>query len=161
MEHAGFPPWSRACALVGWVFVLGFFFAKAEIHIEGAQGWAAGLPTWRVDTHPLLDIFWGGRQMTGYHFWMFSFMALVFHLVFFLCGQFNWLVELRVVGCLMWFWILEDFLWFVLNPHYGLKKFSRTMAPWHKRWLLGVPVDYIAFSVAGSALLFLSYWKET
>ena len=69
-----------------WVILLAFFFAKVEIQIEGGAGWAANLPTWRIESHWLLDIFWGGRAMTGYHAWVFSFMALVFHLPIFLTG---------------------------------------------------------------------------
>ena len=61
-----------------WVALLALFFAEVEIQIEGAAGWAANLPTWRIEQHWLLDIFWGGRPMTGYHAWVFSFMALIF-----------------------------------------------------------------------------------
>ena len=79
------PAWHFAL-LVLWVAVLGFFFAMVEIQIEGPAGWAASLPTWRIESHWLLDIFWGGRPMTGYHAWVFSFMALVFHLPVFING---------------------------------------------------------------------------
>jgi hypothetical protein len=53
----------------------------------------------------------------------------------------------------MLFWVIEDFLWFALNPHYGLRKFRREHIWWHKRWLLGVPVDYWIMS-ASAVLLF-------
>ena len=46
--------------LLAWVALLGFFFAQNEIQIEGAAGWAANLPTWRIEHHWLLDIFWEG-----------------------------------------------------------------------------------------------------
>ena len=49
--------------LIIWVALLGFFFAMTEIQIEGCHGWASSLPTWRIEKHPLLDIFWGGRAM--------------------------------------------------------------------------------------------------
>ena len=39
------------------VFLLGFFFAKLEIAVEGDAGWAENLPTWRIEGHWLLDIF--------------------------------------------------------------------------------------------------------
>ena len=63
------------------VFLLGFFFAKLEIAIEGDAGWAENLPTWRIEGHWLLDIFWGGRVMTGYHAWAFpsSLYFFIFH----------------------------------------------------------------------------------
>ena len=40
-----------------WGVLLAYFFAQAEIHIEGDAGWAANLPTWRIEEHWLLDIF--------------------------------------------------------------------------------------------------------
>ena len=40
------------------------------------------------------------------------------------------------------FWVVEDFLWFVLNPHFGWSKFNKNSIWWHKRWFLGLPLDY-------------------
>src|SRR5512136_2676268 len=118
--------------LFGWITLLSFFFAKVEIHIEGDAGWAANLPTWRIEEHWLLDIFWGGRPLTGYHAWMFSFIALVFHLPIFLFGRWTFSLEARIIACVMFFWTMEDCLWFVLNPAYGLAKFRPGHIPWHK-----------------------------
>jgi len=140
-----------------WIVLLGFFFAEVEIQIEGAEGWAASLPTWRIEDSRLLDIFWGGRPMTGYHAWIFSFMALVFHLPIFIQGCFSIKLEARILGGLMIFWIVEDFLWFVLNPAFGLHKFNPASVPWHKHWLLGMPTDYIVFLIAGFALMCYSF----
>jgi hypothetical protein len=39
--------------------------------------------------------------------------------------------------------IFEDFFWFILNPHYGLKKFTKEHAHWHHEWYKGVPALYI------------------
>ncbi len=137
--------------------ILGFFFAKVEIQIEGKDGWAASLPTWRIEKHWLLDIFWGGRAMTGYHAWMFSFIALVFHLPLFVFGSWTLKFEARVLGCLMFFWIIEDFLWFVLNPAFGLRKFRPDSVLWHKYWFFFVPVDYAVFVVVGIFLIWHSF----
>ncbi len=154
-------PWyGRPAAVLGWVGVLAFFFANVEIQIEGAAGWAAGLPTWRIERHPLMDLFWGGRALTGYHVWVFAFMILVFHLGIFLSGTFSGRLELRVLGCIMLFWILEDFLWFVLNPAFGLAKFNPAHVPWHKHWLLGVPADYLSTTALGAVLVTLSYRRK-
>ena len=139
--------------LLLWVGLLGYFFAMTEIQIEGASGWAASLPTWRIEKHPLLDIFWGGRPMTGYHAWVFPFMALVFHLPLVILGRFSWRLEARCLGSLMLFWIIEDFLWFALNPAYGLARFAPPFIPWHKHWLAGVPTDYLVFTAVGLALV--------
>ena len=48
------PDFLRAFILIGWIFLLSFFFSKVEIHIEGDAGWAANLPTWRIEQHWLL-----------------------------------------------------------------------------------------------------------
>lgn len=143
--------------LVGWIALLSFFFANVEIQIEGAQGWAGNLPTWRIEKHWLLDIFWGGRAMTGYHAWVFSFMLLVFHLPLFVFGQFSLALEARILACLCTFWILEDFLWFVLNPAYGLRTFRRGQIPWHKTWFGPVPLDYATFTIAAATLFWYGF----
>ncbi|HEY3309674.1 MAG TPA: hypothetical protein VGJ93_14570 [Desulfuromonadaceae bacterium] len=143
--------------LLFWVLLLGMFFAKTEIQIEGANGWAASLPTWRIEKHLLLDIFWGGRAMTGYHAWVFSFMFLAFHLPHVVQGRFSWRMEARCIAALMIFWIAEDFLWFVLNPAFGLARFSQDCIPWHKHWMLGVPTDYLTYMLLGGLLLAWSF----
>ena len=152
-----FPRWSRPWLLLAWVALLSFFFAQVEIQIEGAAGWAAGLPTWRIESHWLLDLFWSGRPMTGYHAWVFPFIALVFHLPIFLHGRWSWRVEARIVASIMLFWVIEDALWFVLNPAFGWGKFSAGSIPWHKHWWLGLPVDYWISTVVGIVLFGWSY----
>lgn len=141
------------------VVLLGYFFAMIEIQIEGGAGWAANLPTWRVEKHWLLDIFWGGRAMTGYHAWVFPFIMIFFHFPLFFMGHWSWRAECRVLSCVMLFWISEDFLWFVLNPEFGLARFSAVTAHWHKHWLWGAPVEYWLFSVLALVLLRFS-WRQ-
>ncbi len=143
--------------MVAWTLLLAFFFAQVEVSIEGAAGWASSLPTWRIEKHWLLDLFWGGRPLTGYHAWVFPFIFLAFHLGFFMAGRWTWRLEARVLGCIALFWIVEDFLWFVLNPAFGLEKFSAASAPWHAgRWVLFMPMDYWLFIPGSIFLLWLS-----
>jgi len=151
------PTLARAAALLAWLAVLAVLFAQAEIQIEGARGWAAGLPTWRIVDAPVLRAFFGGREVTGYHVFVFSFMAAVFHLPLFLTLRWSWRLEARVLGSLALFWIAEDALWFALNPAYGLTRLTPAHAPWHPHWLLGVPADYIVFPFVGFGLLVWSY----
>jgi hypothetical protein len=143
---------------LAWVLLLAFFFAQVEIQIEGGTGWAANLPTWRIEHHWLLDIFWGGRAMTGYHAWVFPFIALFFHFPFFFAQQWTLRMELRAIACIMMFWIAEDFLWFVLNPAFGLGHFGPEYIPWHKHWLWFAPTDY--WLSLGAAGLFLSLSRQ-
>ena len=147
----------RPAAVLAGVVLLAGVFAQVEIQIEGAAGWAAGLPTWRIDHHPLLDLFWGGRPLTGYHVWVFLFMALVFHFGLLVHGRPTWRREARILGALMLFWILEDALWFALNPAFGLARLNPASVPWHIHWLWGVPTDYVTFTAVGGALLWASF----
>jgi hypothetical protein len=155
----------HAVALLASVVVLALFFANVEIQIEGAEGWAAGLPvTFRVEHHWLLDLFWGGRPLTGYHAWVFPFMALFFH--FPMVWQFTWSLRLeaRALAATCLFWIVEDAAWFILNPAYGWSKLVPAHVPWHLHWFLGLPTDYWTFTGAGLALFAASFlpwppWK--
>ena len=147
-------PW---LIVLGFVILLGFFFAKLEIAIEGDAGWAANLPTWRIENHWLLDLFWGGREMTGYHAWAFSLVALFFHFPLVFSGDYTWPAEQRALACIMLFWVCEDFLWFVLNPAFGLHRFTKTQVSWHRHWWLGAPVEYWIFTPLGLWWLFASY----
>lgn len=142
---------SRLFLLLGWTLLLSFFFANVEIAIEGSAGWAANLPTWRIEHHWLLDLFWGGRAMTGYHAWVFPFIALFFHLPIFFNSSWSFKEECRVLSCLVLFWLSEDFLWFVINPAYGVSKFAPEFIPWHKHWFLFAPNDYWV----GAVLIFI------
>lgn len=156
---AGQAPARHIALTLGWVLLLGLFFAQVEIQIEGADGWAAKLPTWRIEHHWLLDIFWGGRAMTGYHAWVFPFVALFFHFPLVFTGHWTARLECRALGCIMLFWIVEDFLWFVLNPAYGLARFNPAGVAWHKHWLGAAPVDYWVGLLAAALLLGYS-WRR-
>ena len=145
--------------LLLWTALTALFFAKVEVQIEGPAGWASSLPTWRLEKHWLLDTFWGGRPLTGYHAWVFSFMFLVFHLGLFIDLQWSFRIEARIIASLMLFWIIEDFLWFVLNPAFGIHNFSPDKVPWHRHWFLNMPVDYWTFTLVSAFLLWLSYVK--
>jgi hypothetical protein len=140
-------------ATLAAVLVSAYFFARVEVEIEGGAGWAANLPTWRIEKHLLLDLFWGGRAMTGYHAWMFSFIGILFHFPLCFIGEWSLQLEARVLAALMLFWVAEDFLWFVVNPAFGWRRFKAEHVTWHKRWAWGAPVDYWIFG-AISVLLF-------
>lgn len=142
-----------------FVCVLALFFAQVEIQIEGSGGWAANLPTWRIEKHWLLDIFWGGRAMTGYHAWVFPFISLFFHFPFVMLQQWSVKLECRAIASIMTFWVAEDFLWFVLNPAYGIARFNAHDVPWHIHWLLGVPTDYWVGFI-GATFLYLYSYKQ-
>jgi hypothetical protein len=148
---------AHALALLAGVACIALCFAQVEIQIEGGRGWAAGLPTWRIEKHPLLDLFWGGRPLTGYHVWVFGFMFLVFHLPHLVAGRWSPRIEARCLGSLMLFWIIEDLAWFLMNPAFRMADFNPAGVPWHIHWLFGVPTDYVTFTAAGFVLLAWSF----
>ena len=106
------------------VLPLALLLANEEVQIEGSAGWAANLPTWRIEDGWLLDLFWGGRPMTGYHVYIFSFVALFFHFPFAFCWRWSWRAEARALASIALFWVAEDFLWFLLNPAFGWTRFA-------------------------------------
>jgi hypothetical protein len=165
-RNTGLPARYHAPLLLLGVGILAFFFANVEIQIEGAHGWAAALPvTFRIEHHWLLDVFWGGRPMTGYHAWVFPFVILFFHLPMLMSARWSWRFEARAVACSMLFWIVEDALWFALNPAFGwagLRPCLPGQAPcawWHVHWFMRLPTDYWTFSVAAGLLLGWSFRK--
>lgn len=133
--------------------ILSFVWAKLEIEIEGPDGWAARLPTWRVKKPAFADALVGGGDITGYHAWAFAATFLFFHLS--VLGRWSWAAEARVLGAFVLFWLVEDFLWFVLNPHYGLRSFNPQRAPWHRRWFCRLPVAYWVMGPVGLFLYLL------
>jgi hypothetical protein len=149
----------RLIPTITYTFLLAILFANVEIQIEGANGWATQLPTWRIEHHWLLDIFWGGRAMTGYHAWVFPCIALFLHFPLVFASHWSWRAEARVLGCVMFFWIAEDFLWFVMNPAFGWSRFEPAFVPWHVHWWLGAPADYWVYLTVSGALLAASCWR--
>lgn len=138
--------------LLGWIALLAVLFAQLEIQIEGARGWAADLPTWRLPKDSAWRWLCGGRELTGYHVYAFAFMAAAFHWPLAFAGAWSLPLEARALGSLALFWLLEDSLWFAFNPAFGLRRFTPRHAPWHPRWFLGVPVDYFALAAAAGGL---------
>jgi hypothetical protein len=149
--------WLPLAGLLGFTGLIAFLFAKVEIQIEGADGWAVNLPTWRIEKHWLLDVCFGGRPLTGYHAWCLPFVLGAFHLPMAMLWTWSWTLEARALAAFMLFWIIEDLLWFLLNPAWGWKRFNRAEVPWHKHWLLGLPTDYWTFTVVAGILLWLGY----
>jgi hypothetical protein len=154
--------WKQPLAYLLFVGVLAALFAQVEIQVEGAAGWAGNLPTWRKtpEEWPILKLLWGGRPMTGYHFYVFPFMALIFHLPILFSWRWSVSLEARCLASVMMFWIVEDILWFAMNPAFGLGNFKEGAVAWHPHWILGLPVDYWEFGLGGLGLFVFSFRRE-
>ncbi len=123
----------------GFLILAAFLFAMTEIQIEGKFGWAAKLPTWRFKIKSTFFFF--NREITGYHTFIFALILLLPHFAFLFIP---W--SLRAEFFILSFYILlnplEDFLWFIFNPGYGLRKFNKEHIKWHNYWFLYLPIDY-------------------
>lgn len=129
-----------------------------EIQIEGKYGWAENLPTWKIEDGRIVDLL--GKSITGYHVGLNAFVLAMYHYPF-IVGLSSWSLakELLTIGFgYCWLFLIEDFLWFILNPHYGWKKFRMKSEgiPWHKNWIGPVPDFYWLFSILGTALIIIS-----
>jgi len=125
-----------------WLFVLALSAVTAlmEIQIEGGNGWAANLPTWRIAPKWLLP-FLNGKDLTGYHLYLQLHLLILFHFPILLEG-FSWGTELTIISVFLAAMTCEDFLWFVLNPHFGWQSFKMGNIAWFKAWFGPFPIDY-------------------
>jgi hypothetical protein len=132
---------------------LAFILALWEIQIEGKDGWAAKAPGWRIEKGWLVKLA-GGRPITGYHVYMTVFLISFVHLPLFFT-PWSWRLESLLFGFYVGMVFLEDFLWFVLNPYYGIRSFRRGKIWWHKQWWGPVPSMYWFLLVICAALIYL------
>jgi hypothetical protein len=129
-----------------YIFIISLIFAIVEVQIEGAHGWAAKLPTWR----PIPSKWYAraykklmsGKELTGYHLSVISFLMLVFHLPFFFGLKWNISKELDILSIFSLFVVVWDYLWFVVNPKFTIKNFKGDHIFWHSKWFLKLPIDY-------------------
>jgi len=129
-----------------YIFILAIFLAILEIQTEGKDGWAAALPTWRARKDSRLGKysakFMSGKELTGYHASLFSFLILVFGMPY-AFGLPLTIAELsKMTALFLLFIVLWDFLWFVMNPYFAMKNFDKGHILWHKHWVWRAPRDY-------------------
>jgi hypothetical protein len=142
----------------GFLLLTAGLFSLIEIQAEGENGWAAKFPTWRIDNE-WTRRYNNGRPLTGYHVYFALFMIAVVHAPYGLGFTEPTLShELRILSYLILFFILEDFLWFVLNPSFGLKKFrAECIWWWAPTWWWIMPRDYWIYTPVGVALYIVSW----
>lgn len=154
------------------IFAISLPFSIFEIIIEKDKGWGAGLPkdTWygkhigeKSAFFQLLADTFGVPYFFGYGILAyFIIVPLILVLeYFFLTSNILFLLA-TLVGVLF----IEDFLWFVLNPHFDslnqLLKGPNGTIWWHTKWSkvtssYYLPTSYVKGSVALLILITLSY----
>jgi hypothetical protein len=138
--------------IILYLILLAATHSKFEKMIEADEGWAKNLPCWKIN-HPIIQ-FILGKQLTGYHAWMLILFFIIFHSpMLFIDWSFK--KELITLGFYIWYWIIEDFLWFLESENFGIRNFRKGKIDWHKRFLIGLPVSYWIGIILGSILLYL------
>ncbi len=142
-------------AIVIYMIIAAFIHALWEVQIEGCKGWAKCLPTFKINVffRKLL----GGKPLTGYHLLMLILFQMIFHIPALFI---NWSFALETVtqGLFIWYFIIEDVAWFIVNPHFTLKRFKKHQIEWHKRWICGLPLSYWVSGTIGAILLLCGFF---
>ena len=150
MTDIGYALWPDiATTLPGILLLFGYalLFALVEIEIEGKDGWAMNLPTW-FRRKPLYARIYAlvlsGKPLTGYHAVMFFIPFVSFHIGLAFGQPWSLGLEARVVARYLVWNVTWDFLWFVLNPHFGWARFRKGQIWWHGgAWIGRLPIDYV------------------
>jgi hypothetical protein len=136
------------------LFLWAFGLAGIEIEIEGGVGWAERLPTWyfkRGLTGRIYGIVMGRRPLTGYHVYAFTIPMLILHLPYVMGVDWSFAGELITIATYFVLAVVWDYLWFVLNPAYTVRRFRRGNVWWFEvPWIWRFPLDYylgVAFSL--------------
>jgi hypothetical protein len=143
-----------------WLWAFGL--AGIEIEIEGGRGWAERLPTWfykRGIVGRVYGVFMGDRPLTGYHVFAFAIPLLILHFPFVFGVEWSLAAELSTIAIYFALAVIWDYLWFVNNPAYTIKRFERGNVWWFEvPWIWRFPLDYYAgiglsIALAGAAAL--------
>lgn len=127
-------------------YVMFIFVAIAfwEAYVEGPHGWAKKQCGWAIDL-------WI-RKLTAYHFWAWIIMIPLFLLLPLVIFGFNKSVFWFLVGSYFIGTVVEDFMWFVINPKFSLMNFNSKKVEWHKWIKIGkfeIPDFYIPYLLIG------------
>ena len=137
--------------IINFIFVVitSIIYAMIEIELEAKEGWMKNIPTANM-------IWFGNKYMTLYHIYMIILMFITFVFQNQMIFTFN--SFLYTLSNMLLFLFLEDTLWFILNPYFTIKKYTKKDIWWHSKqaWIFGIPLhNYII-----STLLIL-FWLIT
>lgn len=133
--------------VTSWIFFILFVGLTATVHalleiqIEGAKGWAEKLPTKHFSSE-IIKRFTEVGYITGFHIATGALIVAFAHFPVLFVQHWTWMNELTVIAFILLHFTVEDFLWFVYNPVYGLQKFNKQYIWWHKHWLFYLPASY-------------------
>jgi len=145
-----------------YLFISALVLAYLEVQIEGKHGWARKLPTWRPGgwiAHAYKR-FMGNKELTGYHIGVFGMVLLFLHYPFAAGTQWSPLAEAWTLSIFFLFSVVWDYLWIIINPHYGvIRRRPKDDVAWHEHWWGLFPRDYY-FGVLLSLVVLVPWWTE-
>ncbi|MDQ7781139.1 MAG: hypothetical protein RDV41_15700, partial [Planctomycetota bacterium] len=53
-----------------------------------------------------------------------------------------------------------DAMWFLWNPHFGVKRFKKSEVWWFRHWVFGVPAEYPMGIVVSCAVYLAGAWAD-
>ena len=125
--------------IINFSFVVftSLIYSLIEIELEAKDGWMKNIPTAHM-------IWFGNKYMTLYHIYMIILMFVTFvyqnQMILTLASV------LYTISNMILFLFLEDTLWFILNPYFTIKRYTKKDIWWHaaQPWILGFPMhNYI------------------
>jgi len=128
-----------------FISVFSIIYSLIEIELEGKSGWMKNIPTANI-------IKICNKHMTLYHIYM---LLLIITIFFYKSKINNFKDIILIFTYILLVLFLEDILWFVFNPYYTIKKYTKKDIWWHsdQLWICGIPMmNIIIFS-----LLYISY----
>lgn len=134
-------------AVFAWEMLGFFFLAFLERTVEGEHGGAEATYGWRKRVM--------GYRLKEYHFWLWYVVVPIFVLSPLFAYGFDTSLFGTVADAYLLGGVLEDFTYFVVNPHYGLKRWNREGAPWMSWVRLGkveVPAFYLRNAAAAAVV---------
>ena len=102
-----------------------------------------------------------GKELTGYHLGVFGFVVLFLHYPYFSGSAWSWRSEAQTVSVFLLFSAVWDYLWIIINPHYGvIRRRPKQDVWWHKKWIGPFPVDYYFAAILSVAILAPWWWGQ-
>ena len=99
-----------------FVLLTSLVYSLIEVELEGKNGWMTKIPTAKV-------VYMGGKHMTLYHIYMILMITL--SVGYQNNMQYTIPSFLYSASYVFLFLLLEDFLWFVFNPYFTIKRYKK------------------------------------
>ncbi|MBU1446200.1 hypothetical protein KKD70_02980 [Patescibacteria group bacterium] len=138
-NFAGFIGWYIAKYI--YFFVIAFALIVIENKLEVKYKFAKKIHNLRIKSRFTSFVF-GGKEISGYFIFVMIGLFLFLHIPFLITASWSIGAESEIFAVLLLAGIFWDFLWVVLNPYYGVRKFNQKHLYWYEAWVAGIPVEY-------------------